>query len=36
MQAFIHPTLTKLFDGIKNFQQRAYEQDPANMKGLVK
>lgn len=35
MQAFIHPTLTKLFDGIKNFQQRAYEQDPANMKGLV-
>ena len=35
MQAFIHPTLIKLFDGIKNFQQRAYEQDPANMKGLV-
>ena len=35
MQAFIHPTLIKLFDGIKNFQQRAYEQDCANMKGLV-
>ena len=35
MQAFIHPTLIKLFDGIKNFQQRAYEQDFANMKGLV-
>ena len=35
MQAFIHPTLVKLFDGIKNFQQRAYEQDTASMKGLV-
>jgi len=35
MQAFIHPTLVKLFDGIKNFQQRAYELDSVNMKGLV-
>jgi carbonic anhydrase len=35
MQAFIHPTLVKLFDGIKNFQQRAYEQDSASMKSLV-
>ena len=35
MQAFIHPTLVKLFDGIKNFQQRAYELDSVNIKGLV-
>jgi carbonic anhydrase len=35
MQAFIHPTLVKLFEGIKNFQQRAYELDSVNMKGLV-
>ena len=35
MQAFIHPTLIKLFDGIKNFQQRAYEHDSASMKSLV-
>lgn len=35
MQAFIHPTLAKLFDGIKNFQQRAYERDSTAMKDLV-
>ena len=35
MQAFIHPTLVKLFEGIRNFQQRAYEPDSVNMKGLV-
>lgn len=35
MEAFIHPTLAKLFDGIKNFQQRAYLLDPIKMKGLV-
>jgi carbonic anhydrase len=35
MQAFIHPTLNKLLDGIKNFQQRVYDQHLFNMKDLV-
>jgi len=35
MQAFIHPTLVKLLNGIKSFQQRVYELDPAKMKDLV-
>jgi len=35
MQAFIHPTLVKLFEGIKNFQERAYEHDFTGMKDLV-
>lgn len=35
MQAFIHPTLSKLFDGIKNFQQRAYELDSTAMRDLA-
>ena len=35
MQAFIHPTLNKLLDGIKSFQQRAYDQQLFNMKDLV-
>jgi carbonic anhydrase len=35
MQAFIHPTLVKLFEGIKNFQERAYELDFTSMKDLV-
>lgn len=35
MQAFIHPTLNKLFDGIKHFQQRAYDQKLFDMQDLV-
>ena len=35
MQAFIHPTLNKLFEGIKGFQQRAYKLDLGDMKALV-
>jgi len=35
MQAFIHPTLAKLFDGIKSFQHRFYELNADNMKLLV-
>ncbi|MDO9105884.1 MAG: carbonic anhydrase [Methylovulum sp.] len=35
MQAFIHPALTRLFDGIKSFQQRFYGLEPANMQQLV-
>jgi carbonic anhydrase len=35
MEAFIHPTLNKLFSGIKNFQQRMYLLDPVKMKNLV-
>jgi carbonic anhydrase len=35
MQAFIHSTLNKLFDGIKSFQQRAYDQRMFNMQDLV-
>jgi carbonic anhydrase len=35
MQAFIHPTLNKLLDGIKSFQQRAYDQHMFNMQDLV-
>ncbi|MFZ2452267.1 MAG: carbonic anhydrase [Methylovulum miyakonense] len=36
MEAFIHPTLAKLCDGIKNFQQRAYQLDPLKMANLIK
>jgi len=35
MQAFIQPPLNKLLDGIKNFQQRAYDQQLFNMHDLV-
>ena len=35
MQAFIHPTLNKLLDGNKNFQQRVYDQHLFNMQDLV-
>jgi len=35
MQAFIHPTLSKLFEGIKGFQHRFYGLSPDNMKNLV-
>ena len=31
MQAYIHPTLNKLLDGIRHFQQRAYDQKLLNM-----
>lgn len=35
MQAFIHPTLSHLFHGIKNFQQRCYAHNPELMRNLV-
>ncbi|MDO9105885.1 MAG: carbonic anhydrase [Methylovulum sp.] len=35
MQAFIHPTLSKLFDGIKGFQQRFYGLHSTDMQHLV-
>jgi len=35
MEAFIHPTLSKLFDGIKGFQHRCYALNPDIMKHLV-
>ena len=35
MQEFTDPTLSRLLQGIKSFQQRFYEKEPNQMRDLV-